>query len=381
MELMKYIREIKKATSVKRIRVIEEPTESSPGLADFTYRPVFSVFDYGTIVPPIELDNSSVCLMAGYNFELLNENGIENHYLGLVTNEGELITAKEAVRRKIAPVTMRLQFVNRLMPEFADGEWSYQMFENPPKNNYVLPMEFISRNSLPENSSIWGRIKEGSLTLKELGLPSDFKPGYEVPGELKPILDYSTKFEPEDRYLNLEEAQEVLRIDQGRFSEINRKTRDASNLMTDYAQSLEFKREDGKVEYITLEVDGFPIDKLGDAVCSWHEDRISWNGLGISKQRIRDKVKSLNEEWYADIQECKKRAREEGHASFKDLLDKSIEYNSPSEKFFTATNRLFRTATNKWVNEKVYDVYPQRNESLTDSLERAVEEFEGINRK
>jgi len=88
-------------------------------------------------------------------------------------------------------------------------------------------IEFISRNSLPESSSVWKRIKSGQLTLEELGLPPDFKPGDEIPDELKPILDYSTKFEPDDRYLKPSEAQALMNISDEDFSRINESTRNA----------------------------------------------------------------------------------------------------------------------------------------------------------
>jgi len=66
-----YVRIVEHQTSVKSIGVIEEPNHRSFGEADFKYRKVFSVFDYGTIVPPVPLDNSTICLMGGFNFELL----------------------------------------------------------------------------------------------------------------------------------------------------------------------------------------------------------------------------------------------------------------------------------------------------------------------
>lgn len=368
-----YLRKIDHATSVKEIGILKEPTKAGFGLADFKYRPVFSVFDYGTIVPPVPLDNSTVNLMMGFNFELLKEKGIESHYIGLITDKGEQVSALEAISRGIAPTISRVKFANRLLPQFVNGKWDYSMFGQDDVTCYVHPIEFISRNSLPESSSVWRRVKKGQTTLGDLGLPADFKPGDKIPEELKPILDYSTKFEPDDRYLSPEEARQLMNISKEEFEKINDITRKASNIMTSYAKSRGFTREDGKVEYVGL--------KLVDAVCTWHEDRLTTpQGVGISKQRIRNKIKELNPEWYENIEESKEKAKAEGFEDFRVLMDPSIKYLSPSPEFFKAINNLFRAGTNQWVNSKVYKIYPG-NESLDNDLERAVEEFQNVNKK
>ena len=246
---MNYLRTIEHATSVKEISVIKEPTAHASGIADFRCRPVFSVFDYGTIAPSEPLDNSTINLMMGFNFELLREQGVDSHYIALVTDQGEEIRARDAIAQGIAPTIARVAFVNRLMPEFNDGEWDYNMFGKDDVTSYVQPIEFISRNDLPEASSVWKRVAEGQTTMEDLGLPADFKPGDKIPSGLIPILDYSTKFEPDDRHLTPAQAQKLMNIGDNRFAAINNSTRTASDVMTDYAASRGFDRKDGKVEY------------------------------------------------------------------------------------------------------------------------------------
>ena len=370
------------STSVKKVVVRESPSKNKEGIADFVYQPVFSVFDYGTINPPIPLDNSTVCLMAGFNFELLRERGVESHFMGLVTDEGELISAKEAVKRRVSPSAMRVKFVNRILPEFRNGEWSYSSFHNNPPSNYVHPIEFISRNEIPESSSVWKRVERREISLNELGLPGDFRPGEEVPDELKPILDYSTKFEKEDRYLTPMEAQEILGISSKRFEKINNITIEANRILTDYANSRGFKRLDGKVEYITFFNKSAMMqeDALGDAVCTWHEDRLTVNGIDISKQLIRKMVRENNPLWYEELEKAKRHAREEKIDDFRSVMDPKIKesYRSPSALFFERLNTLFRAGTNQWVGSKVYDVFREKSESIEDNLNRAIEEFQRI---
>ncbi len=101
-------------------------------------------------------------------------------------------------------------------------------------------------------------------------------------------------------------------------------------------------------------------------------------GIGISKQRIRNKVKQLNPAWYENIQQSKERAINEGVEDFRTLMDPTIRYTSPGVEFFGAINSLFRAGTNQWVDTRVYDLYPTRRESLEDNLARATEEFQKV---
>jgi phosphoribosylaminoimidazole-succinocarboxamide synthase len=378
---MEYEKSIEHATSVKGLHAIRMPTKEDFGLVDMEYLPVFSVFDIGRINPPVPLDNSTICLMQGFNFELLRkELGIESHYRGVVIGEN-ITTASAAISKGVAPTIARVHFVNRVMPQFVEGKgWDYSMFENPEDNNHMHPIEFISRNDLPPESSVWKRVKKGEITVEDLGLPADFKPGDKVPLEMIPILDYSTKFEPDDRYVTAKEAQRLMGISDERFAAINETTRKASDFMTDYAASRGFQRLDGKVEYLTLVNEkGEQVDMLADAVCTWHEDRlVTEQGVGISKQRIRGKVKKLNPEWYAEIDRAKDYAKEHGVEDFRTVMDPNISYVSPSPEFFEAVNTLFRAGTNQWVGARVYNIFPAKDESIAENLERAVEEFNQV---
>ena len=376
-----YLRTVDHPTSVKKIQVVREPSQIYSGTADFTARPVFSVFDYGTFHPPVPLDNSTITLMAAFNFELLKERGIQSHYMRLIDNEGKGRTAKEAIAAGVTPSTMRVMYVNRLVPEFKDGAWDYSMFRGngDPERPlaYVHPIEFITRNELPTASSVWRRINDGEVSLADFGLSDTFRRGDQIPDSLQPLIDFSTKFEPDDRYVSPQDAQYMLGVDNARFDRIAGTVKDASKVMTEYAASRGFKRSDGKVELITfIGSEGRVRDVLGDAVCTWHEDRLEYNGTQISKQLIRDEVSRINPRWHDEIKRAKKQAKKEGHEDFRDLMDPDITYTSPSQEFFTRINTLFQAATNQWVGARVYPVYPNARNTLEGNLEKAIEEFD-----
>lgn len=377
--MVKYIDEISKETSVKHIGIIERSTSLEAGVADMTLEPVFSVFDIGTIIPPIPLDNSTVAIMAGFNFELLKDAGLPSHYLGMVAEDGSLTTAQNLIRLRTPSSTMRVNFVNRVLPKFVEGEgWDYSMFANPENNNYMHPIEFISRVELPPEASIWKPFNKGEVTIEQLreqyGLPVDFQPGDTLP---EALLTYSTKYEPADRNIFAAEVQTLMGVTDERFARINVNTRKASDLMTSYANSRGFKRLDGKVEYATLVINGEQVDVFADAVCTWHEDRLLWNGLGVSKQRIRNKAKKVNPKWYAEIERAKIQALEKGVEDFRTLMNPNIQYTSPAPEFFVAYNNLMRSATNQWIGQPLYQS-SNKKDSLPDALDRAAEEFKKV---
>jgi phosphoribosylaminoimidazole-succinocarboxamide synthase len=344
-----YVDKIHHPTSVKTIFVVRRPTQLEPGIADFRFNPVFSVFDFGTLEPPVPLENSTIALMAAYNFERLREAGIESHYVGMV-HQGEAISAAEAIRRGVAPDTLRVRLVNRLLPTHTASGWNYSVFHAPPTNHFVVPIEFISRVKIGANSSVWKRVARGEVSLAELGLPADIRPGDPLP---RHVLDYSTKYEPEDRYVSAEGAREITGFPPERWAKINQTTAEASRLMTELAQSRGVQREDGKVEYVTLDHRGGG-DVLGDAVTTLHEDRLILDGTDITKQAIRDAVKRCSPEWAAEIDRAKTEARRQGVADFRTLMDPAVRYVSPPAEFFERYNALARAFVNHWVGASVY---------------------------
>jgi phosphoribosylaminoimidazole-succinocarboxamide synthase len=72
--------------------------------------------------------------------------------------------------------------------------------------NCLIPLEIIYRNGLPEGSSVFKRLQQGKVTIKDLGLDHAPKPGETL---AKPIFDVSTKLEETDRYITWMDAQRI----------------------------------------------------------------------------------------------------------------------------------------------------------------------------
>ena len=369
---MQKLQKVAHPTSVNEIYLYKSPTAFEEGVARITATSNFSVFDVGRMEPTFPLDNSTIVLMGGVNFELLHEEGIKTHYLGLEDKNGELVSAMECIARGIAPWSMRVWFLNRIDPKFRDDAWDYSMFKNPTFRHYVLPVECISRNEINKNSSVWDLIEMGILTLQDLGLPSNFQLGDEIPEHLKPLLTYTTKYEPYDRPLTPKQAQELLHLSDTEFAHMNGVTTKCSRIITAYGESRGFRRPDGKIEQSKERV----LDRVGTP----HEDRLIHvkTEFGISKQRIRDKIRKDNPRWYEDQARAKRRAVDEGKPDFRDLMDKEIELTLPPPAFFRAFNRLTRAGASLWANKKMYRIYDRYQESLNDNVCRAVEAFRKV---
>ncbi len=357
-----YLRQLNHTTSVKSMLVLQNFTDVAPGVMDFLFNPFYSVFDIGTIEPIVPLDNSTICMMAAFNFEELEKRGVPTHYMGLVDQKGNVMKVADAVKAKTPLSTMRVRMVKRFNPTFVEEgkwngrKWDYSVFENPPTNNFILPGEFISREILGKNSSVWKRIKKGKTSFAELGIPEDYEPGTPLPDT---VCDYSTKFEPKDDYPGRPQMAFILgyKGDESPIDAIDVSTKTTNRFLTVRArETLGATREDGKVEFVTYVLDGRTYIALGDMAGTWHEDRYVLDGMAISKQLLRDEEKKINPEWVAEISRAKDEAEEKEIPDFHDCLDARIvaAKKDISPEFIHAFNGLMRSSTNVYLEQELY---------------------------
>src|SRR3989338_6216002 len=167
--------------SVKNLEVLKKPSEKESGIGVFTFTDDYSVFDYGKMPDTIPNKGEALCRMAAYNFKELEKLGVKSHFRKLVSGN-----------------EMEVDLVRVLYPQ--KGELKEGM------GNYLVPLEIIYRNSLPEGSSVFKRLASGQVTPEQLGLSRMPKPGEQLE---KPLMDVSTKLEETDRYLSWKEAAEI----------------------------------------------------------------------------------------------------------------------------------------------------------------------------
>ena len=197
--------------SVKDLIVIEKPCKNKSGKGRFIFSDRYSVFDWGEMPDHIPDKGKSLCIPAAYFFEKLENMGTKTHYFGLVEDN----ETKKFADLKRPANTMEVKLVRVLKPPQKGSAYDYSIYKTE-NNNILIPLEVIYRKSLPEGSSVFKRLKRGSLKPEDLGLKEIPHPGQILH---KPFLDVSTKLEESDHYLGWKEAQKIAHLSDNELEE------------------------------------------------------------------------------------------------------------------------------------------------------------------
>ncbi|OFW61344.1 MAG: phosphoribosylaminoimidazolesuccinocarboxamide synthase [Candidatus Solincola sediminis] len=280
--------------SVKDLEILRHPSGNSPGRGRFIFSDRYSAFDWGEMPDHIPDKGKAICIAAAFYFEKLEERGIASHYVGLI-EEGAVKRLRDL---KAASSTMEFQLLRVVEPCVVDGGYDYAPFHKE-RLNFLIPLEIIYRNSLPAGSSVFRRLKEGSLKLEDIGLE-----GVPEPGQLleETLFDVSTKLESSDRYLTWEEACRISGLSEAELEEIQSVTKAIDDQISVEAARLGLVQEDGKVEF------GFDDERrilLLDTVGTLDECRFTYEGMPVSKEIAR--IFYRETEWYREVEEAKQR--------------------------------------------------------------------------
>ncbi len=299
--------------SVKDLAVQKPATAEETGVGVFKFTDDYSVFDFGKMPDVIPCKGEALCRMAANNFQELEKLGIKSHFRKLVSGN-----------------EMEVDLVRVLFPQ--KGELKAGM------NNYLVPLEVIFRNSLPDGSSVFKRLSKGQTTPEKLGLSRMPKPGERL---AQPIMDVSTKLEPSDRYLTWEEAREIACLSKEEVGELKSKALEVNDFLTKRAEEIGLEHADGKVEFaISPKRELILVDVCG----TLDEDRFLFHGTHVSKQILRDYYKTTP--WHAVIE--KEKAEGKGHGQF-----------TPPEKLPTElveiTENMYKSVCEAWTGEKQWN--------------------------
>ena len=328
--------------SVKDIVVLKEATEKEPGIGAFVFSDNYSVFDWGKMPDEIPDKGASLCLQAAYFFEQAEKRGLKTHYLGLIVKGGKRVRLDELTE---PTNTMEIYLVRTIKPIFKDGKYDYSAF-TPTLTNFLIPLEIIYRNIISEGSSLLERLNAGTLSLEELGLEDRPKLGEKLK---KPILEISTKFEAMDRYISIEEAKELVCLDEREIEEIKRYVNKANALITEIAEKAGLLNEDGKLE---LAYNTNRELMIVDVAGTLDECRFSYKGIPVSKEILRKFYKKTK--WYKDVEKAKEKARERKIEDWKSLCESLPEPLAPKLK--DLVSKMYKAATNALIGKKLFEV-------------------------
>ena len=296
---------------VKTVTIEKEPTEKETGVATFDFRDEYSVFDYGRMPDDIPFKGESLCRMTANNFEELAEKGIKSHFV-----------------KSISPKVFQVNTVRILYPQKNEIETN--------TTNFLIPLEIIFRNSLPEGSSMLKRLRSGSLTPQEIGLEKIPEPFEKLK---KPIVDYTTKLEKDDRHLTVKEAKELATISDEEFAKIEETALAVNSFLNKKAETIGLDHADGKIEM------GFDPNReliLVDTFGTLDEDRFLYGKTQLSKQLLRDYYAKT--QWAEEVQK-----KEDG-------LDYAFTDAKPLPKeLLEITSNMYKSVCEAWTGEKVWN--------------------------
>ena len=324
-------------TSVKEFRVDAAPEGDRPGRGRFVFTDAYSVFDWGPMPDPVERKGASLCTMGASTFEELADAGVKTHYRGVVAN-GD--TARlEAVDG--APTQMAFDLAR--VPELPQKgrEYDYDAYFSAAPTNVLVPLEVVFRNAVPVGSSLRDRVPPRDCGLDRTNWPDE---AVRLP---TPVVEFSTKLEGNDRYLDTEEADRLA--GPASLSELESVARAVNQVVTDRAGTAGLTHQDGKIECV--HVDGEV--RVADVAGTLDENRFARRGRQLSKELLRQYHRRYQSEWVAAVADAKATAKRRDVADWRNRCERRPD--SLPQAVLDAMSNLYAAATNAYVGRERLD--------------------------
>ncbi|QZA88108.1 phosphoribosylaminoimidazolesuccinocarboxamide synthase [Salinarchaeum sp. IM2453] len=342
-------------TSVKEF-VIDIPAESDAlGSGSFLFTDAYSIFDWGQMPDPIPDKGASLCVMGGYNFELLEKNGVSTHYKGVVPDGQSDPVSIDKITEPPTEMAIELTQVPDL-PYTGNG-YDYTSYHDEAGENYLVPLEIVFRNRVPIGSSLRRRTDPA-----DHGLSYDNWPESQV--ELDdPIVEFSTKYEESDRYLSQDEANDIA--GHADIDALVSLAQQVNEIITEHANQQGFTHEDGKIEvfYHSGEL------KVADVVGTFDENRFTYDGQQLSKEVLRQYHRETQSDWVTAVKEAKRRAKSTDTADWRTICDQSPE--PLDNKVIQIVRDMYASGANAYIDQQLFDA--PEIDSTIDEIKKLVE--------
>ncbi len=341
-------------TSVKEFRIEEAATADSLGQGSFVFTDDYSVFDWGKMPDQIPDKGASLCTMGAFNFELLEDAGVPTHYRGVV-EDGEVVTLEDATR---PPREMAIDLTQVPDLPHEGRDYDYEAYHEAAGENYLVPLEIVFRNRVPVGSSLRRRTEPD-----DHGLAFDEWPDEAVDLE-EPIVEFSTKYEEGDRYLDREEADYIA--GKASIDDLEDVAREVNRVVTEQADAAGLVHEDGKIECLYYDGAAVAADgerepangeiRVADVVGTFDENRFSYEGTQLSKEVLRQYHKRTQPAWVDAVKDAKAEAKAKDVADWKSLCEVDPE---PLDEAVVETARdMYCAGTNAYTGREIFDAPP-----------------------
>lgn len=257
------------------------------------------------------------------------QRGADTHHEGMIdARTGEVCRDGVPANPSAYNVVRKFQILKPTRNEFLGAHlFDYSRF--PHEDGFVVPLEYIVRFGITSGSSVYRKyLAMGDAAQKsfeaELGVSRPLQAWQLLE---RPIADFTSKFEPEDRMVSKQEALAMcglrgdLFVDSGKMGILGawavRQLLDEIGLML-WDIKWEFAIDGEDLVFVdTIDSDSFRATRFLDVVGEGEAD--GRYVMHFNKQSMRDYFKILHVDWIAGIDAAKKRAETEGVA-FTELL-------------------------------------------------------------
>ncbi len=243
--------------------------------------------------------------------------GAHTHHMGLVDEESGEVCAigmpaapsRYVVVKKYTVMKPERIFFNEI------PLWDYSAFYHEDK--FVIPLENIVRFGMTPGSSVYRKYlaleaSQRTAYVQELGLRGDLQPWQTFP---VPIIDFTTKYEPEDRNLSLQEALYISGCDGGTLLDLRKMALLGATMVSAFFRSVGLQLWDLKWEIAKdgedlVFVDTIDTDSVRVTLRLDHKGDVFQ--VHFNKQAMRDYYKIRHADWYAALGHAKNEAKQSG---------------------------------------------------------------------
>ena len=342
-------------TSVKEFRVAQEPTGTDLGRGRFVFTDRYSVFDWGEMPDHVPRKGASLCTMGAHNFEVLEAEGVPTHYRGVYGPEvrgGDRPVDLDACAAP--PTAMAIDLTQVPALPYLGSEYDYDAYHDAAGENFLIPLEIVFRNTVPVGSSLRSR---GSPA--DYGLDADTWPD-ETVDLPEPVVEFSTKYEEQDRYLDRAAADRIAGA--ADLDELESVALAVNDVLNRQAEAQGFHHEDGKIECLYHE----GTIEVADVVGTFDENRFAYQGQEVSKEVIRQYYRRTDPEWVEAVSAAKSEASADGVADWRELCDRTPE--PLPESVLDAVSELYAAGANAYTGTEWFDA-----PAMADAVERVRE--------
>ncbi len=243
--------------------------------------------------------------------------GANTHHLGMIDKD-----TGEVYKNDFPPTPSQYVLVQKykiIKPNrvsyYSNYLWDYSSYYTEDK--FVIPLENIVRFGITPASSIYNKyIGLNKLDKKkymdELNLSTDLVPWMRFQ---TPKVDFTTKYEPEDRNLSLQEAVYISGNNANNFLNIIRMSLLGSFLVSEFFSELGLFLWDMKWEIARdgdnlVFVDTIDTDSIRITTKISYKDKFYF--VNFNKQAMRDYYKIMHSDWYKATKLAKEEAKKSG---------------------------------------------------------------------